>query len=71
MALIFESRHTVELVGPHSLAMLMIVYLSSGVHEEAVATQFATAAATTVGSLLQLVLAPAGVSVVITIGTSL
>src|ERR1700691_4475460 len=70
MAAMYESRHTVLLAGPHSLAMLMIWYLSRGVQLDAVDTQLATTEVSTVGSVLQLVAVPAVVDGEVGMGTS-
>src|ERR1700689_3984236 len=70
MAAMYESRHTVLLAGPPSLAMLAIWYLSSGVQLDAVATQLATTVLSTVGSVLQLVAVPVVVDGEVGMGTS-
>ncbi len=58
------------LAGPHSLAMLMIWYLSSGVQLDAAATQLATTVLSTAVSVLQLVAVPAAVDEEVGMGTS-
>src|ERR1700679_2613131 len=70
IAAMYESRQTVLLAGPHSLAMLMIWYLSRGVQLEGVETQLATTELRTVGSVLQLVAVPVVVDGEVGMGTS-
>src|ERR1700677_2634533 len=69
-AAMYESRHTVLSAGPHSLAMLTIWYLSSGVQLDAVDTQLATTELSTVVSVLQLVAVPVVVDGEVGTGTS-
>src|ERR1700733_14577267 len=70
MAAMYESRHTVLSAGPHSLAMLMIWYLSSGVQLDAADTPLATTELSTAVSVLQLVAVPAAVDEEVGMGTS-